>query len=85
MKRRRPPNTISKRLRRKLRRSKDPYLLWVRCRRHKFYARLASWWGYQWQKSLTHIEPFQTPFVSQAPKIKSSDVIHDWRLDVLTP
>lgn len=31
------------------------------------------------------IEPYPTPFVSAAPKIKAKDTYHEWVNDVLTP
>jgi hypothetical protein len=76
MKRRRVPNTISKRLRRKLRRAKNPYLLWLRLRRPRLYARLQRWWLWKLLDTITNIPPTDTPFFS-AGRIEYSD----WKVD----
>ena len=81
MKHRRVPNTISKRFRRKLRRSSNPYLLWLQCKRLHVYARLARWWNFQFWQMLLSISPMDTPFFSACPKVTSQMVTHTWRLD----
>jgi hypothetical protein len=76
-KHRRVPNAISKRLRRKLRRARNPYLLWLRCRRPALYARLQRWWTYKLIDYVTSVPPYATPLFSFAVK----GTPNMWRLD----
>lgn len=85
MKRRRVPNTVSKRFRRKLRRAQDPYLLWLRCKRPRVYARLTRWWNHQWLNRIVSIDPIDTPFFSRAPRVTSQHILHTWVCDKLVP
>jgi len=81
MKRRRVPNTISKRLRRKLRRAKNPYLLWLRLRQPAKYARLRRlWWALYWD-AITNLSPIDTPFFSAATRVTANSIIQDWKVD----
>lgn len=77
MRRRTVPNTISKRFRRKLRRSETPYLLWLRCKRPHVWVRLTRLWSYRLLERITSIPPSETPFVSFAGRLN----LEDWRLD----
>ena len=36
-------------------------------------------------RNIVTIDPINTPFVSQAPKVKANDVYHSWVQDKLTP
>ena len=83
MKRRTVPNTISKRFRRKLRRAKSPFFLWLKCKRPRYYARLVRWWNYQFINIITNIAPFETPFTSAMPKVSSKALIDTWVVDEL--
>ncbi len=83
MKRRRVPNTISKRLRRKLSRSSNPYLLWLRLRRPRVYARLQRRWVWQLIGEITNMCVYDTPFVSTCPKVTAADIAATWRTDDL--
>ena len=85
MKVRRVPDAISKRFRRKLKRSSAPYLLWLRCKRPHVYARLTRLWQYQWLERITSITPWDTPFFSTLPKVRSPHIYHEWLTDTLKP
>ena len=75
------PNTISKRFRRKLRRSPNPFLLWLCCKRPTIFARLTRLRSFQFINTLCKISPFDTPFFSASPKVKLPHVVHEWWLD----
>jgi hypothetical protein len=81
MKVRRVPNTISKRFRRKLRRSSNPFQLWLRCKRPHVWARLTRLWNYRFWEMLLSIAPCDTPFCSMAPKVPSQSVLEQWKVD----
>jgi hypothetical protein len=71
------PQTISKRLRRKLRRSQSPYLLWLRCRKPRLYARLQRMWLWKMLDTATSIAPCDTPLFCGFRKFN----IDDWKVD----
>lgn len=77
MKQRCVPNTISKRFRRKLRRAKSPFHLWLRCKRPAVWARLTRLWSWQFLEVITNIDPYKMPIFASAPKFNPED----WRLD----
>jgi hypothetical protein len=81
MKRRRVPNTISKRLRRKLRRAKNPYLLWLRLRRPAVYHRLVGLWWVRLLNQITSISPIDTPLFALAPRDIANSIIDNWKVD----
>lgn len=83
MKRRHVPNTVSKRFRRKLARSRNPYQLWLRCKRPHVWSRLVRYWRYRWIETITDIEPFKTPLFSTMPKVSSGHLRADWITDDL--
>lgn len=81
MKRRVVPNTVSKRFRRKLRRARNPYYLWLRCKRPRVCARLQRWWNYKFMDWITSIPPYATPFFAAAIKVEQRDLVERWRVD----
>ena len=82
-KRHRIPRT-SRRFQRKLRRAKNPLLLYLRCKRPQLWVRLQRWQMYQFFQVITNISPYESPFFSLAPRITAEDIIHNWRLDELS-
>jgi hypothetical protein len=77
MKHRVVPNTVSKRFRRKLRRARAPYLLWLQCKRPHVYARLRRLWKARLLEMICSVSPIDTPLFSLAPIYTH---IH-WRTD----
>jgi len=85
MKRRIPPRTVSKRFARKLRRAKNPFLLWLQCKQPHKYARLRRLWRCRFWTEIFVIDPIDTPFFSSLPRTPSSMLHHEWALDELRP
>lgn len=81
MKRRVVPNTVSKRFRRKLRRARNPYYLWLRCKRPRVWARLTRLWNYRFMEMICSIPPYATPFFSAAVKVERGELLERWRTD----
>lgn len=80
-----PWRYLSKRFRRKLRRTPRDrrFLLWLKCKRPRVYARLTGLWWVRWMNALTNISPYETPFVALAPKVTASQVYEQWVTDEL--
>lgn len=83
MRRRTVPNAISKRFRRKLRRvpQAKQFLFYLKCKRPRVYARLTRFQMYQFIQMIVSIDPWKTPFLAMAPKVRAKQVAEQWRLD----